>query len=211
MYTSLVLFALAAPAADDTLTWVKDYPAARRLSAEKNKPIAVFLGEGKTGYDKVVQGGLTERTRQLLQDNYIPVYINTTTEEGRSLAQQFDMPGGQGIVISSHNGKLQAFSHPGELPNTELNARLQRYADGRYVVNTTETLTTGRTSFYGPDYGTSGPVMGGYQPGYVYPGVSGQPGYGYPGFSGQPGYGYPGGSNYGNYGGGRRGGRRGRY
>jgi hypothetical protein len=205
MYTSLVLFALTAPAADETLTWVKDYPTARRQSAEQNKPIAVFLGGGKNGYDKVVQGGLTDQTRQRLQDNYICCFVDTSTEQGRNLAQQFDMPGGQGIVISNRNGQLQAFSHVGELTNAELNARLQRYADSGYVANTTETLTGGRTSFYGPGSTVPGTGVPG---GYVSPGFSGQPGYGYPGFSGQPGYGYPGNWNYGNYGGGRRGGRR---
>ena len=209
MYTSLVLFALSVPAADETLTWVKDYPTARRQSAENNKPIAVFLGEGGNGYNKVVQGGLNEQTRRLLKDNYICCYVDTSTEKGRRLAEQFEMPGGQGVVLSSRDGQLQAFSHAGELTNAQLDERLQRYADRRVAVNTTETLTSGRTSFYGPEYGTTGPGGMGYiQPGSVYPGFYGQQGYGYPGFYGQPNYGNWGGSNYGNYGGGRRGGRR---
>ena len=110
MYTSLILFALAAPAADDSLTWMRDYPAARRLAAEKNKPMAVFLGAGKLGYDKVVQGGLNQRTRQLL-GSYIPVFVDTSSEAGRKLAEQFEMSGGQGIVLSDRGGQLQAFRH----------------------------------------------------------------------------------------------------
>jgi len=206
MYTSLVLFALAAPAADESMTWVKNYPMARRESAENNKPIAVFLGSGETGYNKVVQGGLNEQTRRLLRDNYICCFVDTSTENGRALAEKFEMPGGQGVVLSSRNGQLQAFRHAGELTNAQLDERLQRYADSRVAVYTTETLTSGRTSFYGPDYGQGG--MGTGQPGSGYPGFYGQPGYGYPGFYGQPGYGYQGWSNDGNYGRGRRGRRR---
>lgn len=197
MYTSLVLFALAAPAADDALTWMRDYPAARRLAAEKSKPLAVFLGAGRAGYDKVVQGGLNDRTRQLLQGSYIPVFVDTSSEAGRRLAEQFEMPGGQGIVLSNRGGELQAFRHEGELRNSDLDTRLQRYADSTRVV-TTDTLTSGRTSFYGPGTGSYGPgIVDGYQ----------QPGYGYPGFYGQPG---DGSQNYGNSGttGRRRGMRR---
>ena len=47
------------------------------------------------------------------------------------------------------------------------------------AATTTDTLTSGRTSFYGPG------SVGGFQPpGYGYPGVYGQPGYGSPGFYG---------------------------
>jgi len=114
------------------------------------------------------------------------------------------MPGGQGVVISDRTGQLQAFRHAGELNGSELVSRLQRYADGSRVVTTTDTLTSGRTSFYGPQDGISGPgLVGGYPQGYGVPGVYGQQGYGVPGVYGQQGYGYPGfygQPDYGNYG-----------
>ena len=212
MYTSLVLFALAGstPGAEESLSWMKDYHAARKESASQSKPLAVFLGTGKNGHDKVVRDGLTDRNRQLLA-RYIPVYIDTTTEEGRSMAQQFEMPGGQGIVISNRTGDLQAFRHEGELSNNDLASRLERYADNGHVVSTTDTLGDVRSSFYGPTGDTVGRTSY-YGPGVpmtlqgIYPAIQGYPAGG--GWGGGWGGGCAGGSCGGGGGGGHCGGGR---
>jgi hypothetical protein len=167
MYTSLVLFALAgAPGAADTPTWVTDYQAARKESASIRKPIAVFLGRGEQGYNQVARGNLGSEAERLLSANYICCYIDTSTEEGRDLAQQFQMPGGQGIVISDRTGDLQAFRHPGTLSSTDLTAYLQRYADTNRVVTRTETVTSDRVSFFSGPGGPGGPDGSTMQRGY---------------------------------------------
>jgi hypothetical protein len=154
MYTSVMLLALSGVAgvADDAVpTWQTDYTAALRQAETQNKPLAVFLAPGENGYEKVSRDGkLTRETRQFLSENYIPVSINTETEQGRRLAQAFEMPGGKGIVISNRNGAQQAFWHQGDLTNQELFARLQRYSDPRLVVRTTETSGGTRLSYYDP-------------------------------------------------------------
>src|SRR5262245_30144201 len=168
MYTSLVLFALAAPAAEEKLTWGHDYQAARKECASKGKPMAVFLGSGKAGPDKVVRGGLNGEAQRLLADGYVCVAIDTSTEAGRGLAERFEMPTGQGLVISDHTGKLQAFRHEGELGSAELGTYLRRYADHGHVVQNTETATTGRTSYYA---GPGGEEVAGRMSYYAGPGV----------------------------------------
>jgi hypothetical protein len=200
MFTSLVLFTLAGstPGAEESLSWMKDYHAARKECASQNKPLAVFLGTGKNGPDKVVRDGLTDSNRQLLA-RYIPVYIDTTTEQGRELAQQFEMPGGQGIIISNRTGDLQAFRHEGELSSSDLTSRLERYADSGHVVSTTDTLGDVRSSFYGPTGDTVGRTSF-YGPGVpttlqgIYPAIQGYPAGGWGG-------GYWGGGYGGGYGG----------
>src|SRR5262249_28557257 len=115
MYTSLILFALAVPGADEGLTWVRDYQEARQQAASKSKPLAVFLARGRAAAEKVARDGLSAEARRQLASNYIAVAIDTSTEQGRGLAERFEMPTGQGLVISDRTGRLQAFRHEGEL------------------------------------------------------------------------------------------------
>src|SRR5438067_8344623 len=60
MYTSLVLGAclLASPAtevAQTPLSWQSDYAAACRTAKGRQKPLAVFVGRGPEGWQKVSQ------------------------------------------------------------------------------------------------------------------------------------------------------------
>jgi len=150
MYTSTLLFALlSVPGAADTPTWSTDYTAARKESATKGKPLAVFLGSGKTGYEKVVRDGgeLSAACRRHLASNYVCVAIDTSTEAGKRMASDFDMPSGQGIVISDRTGAVQAFRHEGNLTNNDLHAYLERYASDR-AISTTETANSIRSASF---------------------------------------------------------------
>ncbi len=162
MYTSTLLVALlSVPGAVDTPTWATSYSAACKECETAKKPLAVFLGTGKTGYDRVARdGGLSTECRKQLASGYVCVFIDTSTESGRRLAGEFEMPSGQGIVISDRGGAVQAFRHEGDLTNADLNAYLERYASGT-AVSTTETIDSARTSFAPPKDGAKdGPKQG---------------------------------------------------
>jgi hypothetical protein len=203
MYTSMLLFVLAVPGAGDAPTWVTDYAAARKQGATASKPLAVFLGSGKAGYQQVIRGGeLNPNSNRMLAANYVPVYIDTSTEAGQRLARDFEMPGGRGLVISDRTGQLQAFRHQGELTDQDLAAYLQRYADGNRLVATTETATGSRASFYAGPGNMSAPA------GLIQNAIPGAPGLGmrypvggYGGLVGGYAGGYAGGSQGGYYGG----------
>jgi len=183
MHTSIVLAALTgllAPAEGASApTWLSDYAQARRLGAAQKKPLAVFLSSGKENWGKrATEGSLGGEVRRLLAGRYVCVNVDTTTEEGRRLASSFEMPNGLGLVISDRTGQLQAFSHAGELAGADLARYLERYAASDRVVETTETHTTGRTSFYPAPPTTSSLNPATFQ-GWI------QPNYGYfRGFSG---------------------------
>ncbi len=184
MYTSTLLFALlSVPGAADTPTWSTDYQAARKESATTGKPLAVFLGTGKAGYEKLARDGgeLSAECRRHLASHYVCVYVDTSTESGKRLAEEFEMPGGQGIIVSDRTGAVQAFRHEGRLSNADLGAYLERYA-GERTVTTTETVDSIRGSSYeappkegvvkegvSKDGAMKGPVMAGPMghPGYV--------------------------------------------
>jgi hypothetical protein len=186
MYTSLMWLALVgvgAPA--DAPGWQTDYSQARREGAAKNRPLAVFLAPGKGGWEKVATGKLNGPAHQLLASRFIPVHIDTDTEKGRQMARDFEMTSGVGLVISDRSGQFQAFRHEGKLSATDLTAYLERYAASGRVVQTTDTHSAGRTSYY---QGGANPANGYPAGGYTYPGAFqgwSQPSYGFaPSFSG---------------------------
>jgi hypothetical protein len=200
MYTSVLLVALssvAAPSDRDSLTWQNDYAAARRQGESAGKPLAVFIGSGKSGWEKVCRDDVSGECKEMLASKYVPCYIDVSTDEGRRLAPLFKVSG-PSLVISDRTGELVAYRHEGDLSGGELSRTLERYADPSRVVTTTEGNGSSRTSYYGPGDGTTqsyyGPtgypqIMGG-APGYA-------PGYGgyapfYPSFGGGGG-GCPGG------------------
>src|SRR5262249_30804808 len=114
MYTSILMLALSgvAPTAEvvDTPAWVTDYGAARKQAASTNKPLVVVLSPGAKSWEKLSrEGTLSSEALKAFKDRYICVFINTATEEGKSLATAFEMPSGLGIVMSDRTGNVQAF------------------------------------------------------------------------------------------------------
>jgi len=176
MYTSILLLALsAAPAADlTTPSWSTDYFSASKQSATAKKPLAVVLGTGEAGWEKLDRDGkLTDEAKGLLASKYVCVYLNTDTPEGKRFAKAFEMPDGRGIVISDRAGDVQAFRHEGDLSSRELARNLERYAETDRPVRVTETTATQRTSYYAP--GAPAPAAPGYAPPAYYPTMN--PGY----------------------------------
>ena len=133
---AVVLYAVLAPGAVATPAWQTDYGKAVAAAAAQHKPMAVFIGQGKTGYEQVVRGGIPGEVGKVLAQDYIPVYIDTGTETGKTLASQFEL--NKGLVISSQDGEKQAVWHKGELAPTTLSRYLTKCCDSTRVVTTTE-------------------------------------------------------------------------
>lgn len=154
MYASMMLFTLTLAAPTDSPNWSTEYSAARQQGESAGKPLAIFIGSGARGWEKISRNGLVAETNELLAANYVCVYIDTATEKGKSLATAFDIPDGLGIVISDRTGKLQAFYHAGDLAREDLDRYLRRFADPRLVVRSTESNPGNeRRSYYGPAAG----------------------------------------------------------
>ena len=120
--------------------WKNDYRAARQLSLDGKKPLAVFIGSGVSGWEKVSsEGGFDQKVNQLLTDNYVCVYIDTNSEAGKNLAKDFAVTN-KGLVISDKTGKTQAFHHSGELSKDLLAKAIERYSDANRESPGTETV-----------------------------------------------------------------------
>jgi hypothetical protein len=173
MCTSLVFLTLIwfrAPSATvPEPSWHTQYSVARQQGREEEKPIAVFVGSGKAGWNQVSrEGDLGSEAKRLLADNYVCLYVDTDREEGRQLAGDLDLGDGPGLVISSATGRLQAFRHEGDLEEEDLVYYLRRYADPDLIVRTTETTRRPRLSYYStPVQYIAQPAMGmGFFPGF---------------------------------------------
>jgi hypothetical protein len=144
MYTSIVLCALAGslsaiPPANK-VDWQSEYKAAKLKVVESGKPMAVFIGSGKDGWTKVLRDGqLSEGNRKNLTSEFVALYVDTDTAEGRTIASAFEIAG-RGLVISDRKGQAQAFSHSGDMTDAELAKTLAKFAEAKRLAGTTEYL-----------------------------------------------------------------------
>jgi hypothetical protein len=130
--------------------WNTSYNQAQKIAAQK-KPLAVVFGSGANGWTKVVrEAAPASEVMQLLADKYICVYVDTASAMGKKSAQDFGVTGSVGLAISDRAGSLQAFWHQGDLTNQNMAYFLQKYSDPQFVVRSTGTATSTRTSFYPP-------------------------------------------------------------
>jgi hypothetical protein len=159
MCTTVVLVALSGTLASSVSStepgWLNEYGKARLRGQQEEKPLAVFIGSGKAGWEQVSrEGKLAREVKQLLAQNYVCLYVDTAEEAGKRLAMAFEVTYGPGLVISNHSGNVQAFRHEGDLDNPALEQYLRRFADPNQVVTRTETNPSSRVSYYSP-----GPVQ----------------------------------------------------
>jgi hypothetical protein len=132
MHASLILVALVAPPAPleaqqaDRPAWQPTYTAARELGRKEHKPLAVVIGSGEKGWEKLSPDNhLSPAVQKLLADHYVCTYADTSTEPGRRLANAFALS--QGLVLSTPDGEVQAFRHSGRIDNRDLEAALGRH------------------------------------------------------------------------------------
>jgi hypothetical protein len=142
MFTPTLIIALAGYFASATLespAWQADYGSAQRLGKEGYKPLAVFIGSGKAGWNQISrEGQLAKDVNRMLAKNYVCVYVDAERETGKQLALEFRVPKGPGLILSDHSGNHQAFFHRGDLTNEQLSRYLSRYADPNRVVQVTD-------------------------------------------------------------------------
>jgi hypothetical protein len=181
MYTSLVLVALSgslvASSSQPGSNWHKDYNEARKIGQSEKKPLAVFIGNGTGGHEKVCRDGkMPAEVEKMLMDSYVCVYVDSSTPEGQKLASQFANTRGLGLVLSDRTGDLQAFSQEGDLAAADLSRWLKHFADPNVAVRSTMSNSSSQLSMYPPNgsMGYNGNVIygsqGGFRGGVIYGG-----------------------------------------
>jgi hypothetical protein len=142
MNTAILSFVLAGAllAGQNTATWQNDYSQARQQAAAQRKPLAVVFGSGSNGWTKVVRENRpSPDVTKVLTEQYICVYVDTTSPAGRKLGESFGITR-VGIALSDRDVKSQAFWHQGDMTNGGILAYLRKYADPAVIVSATETV-----------------------------------------------------------------------
>src|SRR5438046_6003696 len=118
MYSSIALLAMTACSLANipvTPSWERDYSTARQIGEKTQKPLVVFFGSGSVTWRQLTREGKPDADIiKLLSEQYVRVYVNGETAEGRKLAQAFGLTGSRGLVISDRTGDLQAFRYDGD-------------------------------------------------------------------------------------------------
>lgn len=152
MYHSVVLVALAGLIAHSSIeepSWMKNYDAARKEAYERAKPLAVVVGSGVSGWNKLAdEGQLGREAKHLLAKDYVCLYVDTEHIAGQKLADALEIEQAVGIVITDRTGRVQAFRHQGELGNEDLAHYLRRYGNPEYVVQRTEVTDSEYRRYY---------------------------------------------------------------
>lgn len=143
MYHTMLLVALTGlpigAEAEGSPAWQTNYTQAKKLCATENKPLAVFVGVGETGWNQLARDGkLGKDVEKTLSDKYLPVYVDSSTAAGRKLANALGITDKVGIAISDSKGEWIAFYHEGDLAKTALTNYLARYSDPSRKVEWTE-------------------------------------------------------------------------
>ncbi len=164
MHTSILLLALAgaAPAAEsaESPSWLQSYATAFAKAHKEGKPLAVFLGSGKEGWNQVsAEGGLGREARRLLDSRYVAVYLDTSREANRKLAGEFGIQEGPGLVLSDRGGDSMALRYSGRLQPADLQRALLKYSAPDRVVRATDTDPNEEVQYYPPTPVQSAPPV----------------------------------------------------
>ena len=150
---TLTSFVLSA--APTTPNWNGNYAQAQEEAAGK-KPLAVVFGSGQDGWTKLIR---SDESKKVLAEQYVCVYVDTSSEAGKKLAGSFAINNATGLVLSDRTGAVQAFWHDGDLADTSVVRSLRKYGDPQVVVSTTERETVTRVSRY--SFGDNAVIQGG--------------------------------------------------
>jgi hypothetical protein len=152
MYTSIMLLALAAPAADVAPRWHSDYALAYRMGQAEGKPLAIFVGRGEAGWRQVCNDrALGQEADRLLQANYVALYLDLDKDQAKSLASDLGLKmEGPALVISDRADDNIALRYSGKLEPGDLNRCLAKYADPQRIARATDTDPNQETRYYQP-------------------------------------------------------------
>ena len=133
-FAAVALSAVLSTGAVAVPTWQTDYSKAIATATAEQKPVAVFIGKGVSGYSKLVGGEIPADAGQLLAKSYVCIYVDTDTTAGKSLAGQFDIS--KGLVISCKGGNVQALRYTGAVSPTSLTGYLAKYSEAKTIATT---------------------------------------------------------------------------
>lgn len=157
MYTSVVFFSLAgfvvasheAVSSVSAPAWQSSYSLAMDQGQKLKKPLAIFVGTGKNGYENVTRdGSLSPAVRKILAQEFVSVYLDHADPKNQGVISNLGLAKDAGLVISDRSGSFMAVHHQGTVEPTQLLAYLQEYSNPDVWVRETKSNAVARNSFY---------------------------------------------------------------
>jgi hypothetical protein len=151
MYTSWLLALLqVCGVAIPSVNWDNDYRTALKNAERAQRPLAVFIGSGKNGWQAISRGGDFDlEVRRLLSDHYICVYLDNSDPAGKKQAESFAVSQLPALVLSDRTRAYQAFRQAGVIDSAQLTQALRRYQAHEVVQPMVEAVAV-RTNHYQP-------------------------------------------------------------
>lgn len=143
MFASLtvVLFSAHLSTCPITANWRFDYSSAYREAHTLQKPLLVVFAQGKAQPNNILtHGEISPSTRKLLVAEFICCYIDSESESGKKLAEQYALS--KGLVISDRGGNNQALRHEGALTPEIFNRYVEDVIEPTAILTTTSYGTT---------------------------------------------------------------------
>lgn len=107
--------------------WMKDYATALKCSREQHKPLAIFIGCGEDGWQKVVRGGkVGKEIEHMLSKEFVCVYLDAETPAGKKMAAALKVSDDMGLVLGDRNGEYIEHRHVGSMSEDKLSNCLSR-------------------------------------------------------------------------------------
>ncbi len=126
------------------------YAQARLKAISQKRPLAIVFGTGANGWTKILRTNSPDpQIEKLLAEQYVCVYIDADTADGKKTSQAFGISGNVGLVLSDRSGQAQAFWHDGDMTDGNMIHYLTKYADAQVVVAQTETAYTNSSNYFG--------------------------------------------------------------
>ncbi len=167
MFSSILLFAFSGYVTQASIvvpppSWNRDYSIALEKGVQVKKPVAIIVGSGLSGWQGISKNGeIAKEVHQLLDEDFVCVYVDSSTDSGKKMADALSVGSGPALIIGDRSGTNQAFRYRGALTSNQLEATLKRYAKVGSVASVTESSVPSTT--------TSSPAPSRSYPSYVPP------------------------------------------
>src|SRR5204863_4463155 len=107
---------------------------------------AIVVGNGIKGWQEISKNGdLDKDVRELLDAHFVCVYLDSSTDSGKKMANALAVGSGPALIIGDRSGTNQAFRYKGSLTTRQLTDTLKRFSKVGEVATATESSVTAST------------------------------------------------------------------
>lgn len=145
----LALFLLGADGSE-LKTWQTDYAKALQEVQRTDRPLFIVFDSNSSAVGKMVHDDvfMNEQVEKLLAANYVRMFVDVETKEGKALAAQFAATEFPRIVIIDRSADWQVYRKSGNHSADEVASLLSQFRTSKLTTSTTRTVSGSTQSSY---------------------------------------------------------------